>query len=345
MSPRLDFDSTRAPTIDEIRDAHRALAGVVRRTPCWTLDGGFVREVLGDDAALVLKLESFQHAGSFKVRAALLILERLAERSRRTGQSPPGVCAVSAGNHAIALAWAARRCGVRAKLVMMQNANPARVHRVRELGAELELVEDVHRAFERCSEIERDEGRFFVHPFEGPLTTLGTATLGLEWHEDAQALDARALDAIVVPIGGGGLMSGVATAFRALSPEIEIFGVEPEGADSMHRSFASGRPASIDAVRTIADSLGAPRAEPYSFERCRESVDALVHVSDAEIRTAMRLLWDEVALALEPAAAAATAAAIGPLATRLRDRRVGVLCCGSNIDAATLAAMHADAQA
>ena len=241
-----------------------------------------------------------------------------------------GVTAVSAGNHAIAVGYAARVLGTTAKVVMPRTANPARVAACRWWGAEVDLVDDVHRAFERVREIEAAEGRTFVHPFEGPRTALGTATLGLEL-----ATQAPDLDAVIVPIGGGGLCAGVATAIKLALPRCQVFGVEPEGADSMHRSLAAGKPQSIEAVRTIADSLGAPHAAPYSFELCRRALDDLVLVSDDDLRRAMGLLFRGVKLAVEPAGAAATAALLGPLRERLRGRRVGAIVCGTNIDPAT----------
>ena len=146
---------------------------------------------------------------------------------------------------------------------------------------------------------------------------------------------------MIVPIGGGGLCAGVASAVKLASPRTLVFGVEPEGADSMHRSFAAGSPQAIDAVRTIADSLGAPHAAPYSFGLCRRYVDDLVRVSDDELRRAMYLLFASAKLAVEPAGAAATAALCGPLLERLRGKRVGVVVCGANIDHATFAAQVA----
>jgi threonine dehydratase len=192
------------------------------------------------------------------------------------------------------------------------------------------IAGDVHAAFEEGERIEREEGRAFIHPFEGRGTVMGTATVGLEL-----ATQVADLDAVIVPIGGGGLCAGVSTAVKLLQPSCRVFGVEPVGADSMHRSFASGKPESIDRVRTIADSLGAPYALPYSFSLCRANVDELVKIDDAEIVAAMRLMFEDVKLAVEPAGAAAVAALRGPLAERLRGQRVGVVVCGTNIDAQT----------
>jgi threonine dehydratase len=310
-------------TLDEIREAHARLAPYVRRTPVWRWAPPAI------DADVVLKLELLQHGGSFKPRGALAVMLDL----------PPdalarGVTALSAGNHAIAVAYAARVVGATAKVVVPRTASPVRVERCRALGAEVVLVNDVHEAFERVREIEAAEGRAFVHPFEGPRTALGTATLGLEWWE--QALDdGGPLDAVIVPIGGGGLIAGIAAAVKRLDPRCAVYGVEPEGADTMTRSLRAGRPESIDRVRTIADSLGAPHAAPYSFSLVREFVDEVVLVNDDAICRAMALLFDEVKLATEPAAATATAALAGPLGARLAGRRVGVVVCGSNIDADT----------
>jgi threonine dehydratase len=243
-----------------------------------------------------------------------------------------GVTAVSAGNHAMAVGYAARALGTTAKVVMPRTASPARIEGSRAYGAEVVLVEDVHAAFAKVKEIEAQEGRTFIHPFEGPLTALGTATLGLELL--AQAPD---LDAVIVPIGGGGLCAGVAAAVKQASPRTLVFGVEPEGADSMHRSFRAGKPESIDKVRTIADSLGAPYAAPYSFALCKRFVDDLALVTDDQLRAAMGLLFRSAKLAVEPAGAAATAALCGPLRERLAGKKVGVIVCGANIDAATFA--------
>jgi threonine dehydratase len=206
----------------------------------------------------------------------------------------------------------------------------------RRYGAEIELAEDVHRGFERVEEIARDEGRAFIHPFEGRTTALGTATLGLEMCEQTGELDV-----VIIPIGGGGLAAGVASAVKLLYPRCHVVGVEPEGADSMHRSFAAGEPRSIERVATIADSLGAPYARPISFELCLRNIDELVRVNDDELRAAMRVLLETAKLAVEPAGASATAALLGPLRERAQGKRVAVVVCGANIDAAGFAKLIA----
>ena len=312
-------------TLDDLHAARETLGDRVAQTPVWRWRGREIVEHLGTDTEIFLKLELFQHGGTFKPRGALLNMLALEEEALVRG-----VTAVSAGNHAIAVSFAARSLGTSAKVVMPRTANPARVATSRSYGAEVVLVDDVHQAFDEVRRIEREEGRAFVHPFEGRNTALGTGTVGLELGEQVDGLDA-----VLVPIGGGGLCAGVATAIKRLQPGCRVFGIEPEGADTMHRSFASGRPESIDKVRTIADSLGAPHAAPYTLELCRRHVDELIMIDDNQLRHAMGLLFRDAKLAVEPAAAATTAALWGPLAGRLRGRRVGLVVCGSNIDLAT----------
>lgn len=313
------------PDLNQIRAARQRLGDLVLETPVWQWQGPDLAAAVGEETTVMLKLELFQYTGSFKPRGALTVMLDLddAERAR-------GVTAVSAGNHAIAVAFAAHLLGTTAKVVMPRTANPVRVARSRAYGAQVELVDNVQEAFARVQQIQEEEGRIFVHPFEGPLTTLGTATVGLEF-----ATQAPELDAVIVPIGGGGLCAGMACAFKQIQPGCRVIGVEPVGADSMHRSFAAGTPQGIDKVRTIADSLGAPYALPYSFEMCRTFVDDLVLIDDNAMQRAMGLLFDSMKLAVEPAGAAATAALCGPLRDQLAGKRVGVIVCGANIDLAT----------
>ena len=281
-----------------------------------------LEEVVGGDTEIVAKLEFLQRTGTFKARGALATLRSLAP-----GQLKAGVTAVSAGNHAIATAFAARTLGTTARVVMMQSANPARIASCRAYGADVVLARDVHEAFELAEKIQREEGRFFVHPFEGPQVALGTGTLGLEICEQVEAFDA-----LIVPIGGGGLIGGVANAVSQLRPECTVIGVEPEGADTMHRSFEHGEPQAIERVTSIADSLGAPFALPYSFALTVANVDRLVRVDDEQLRRTMGFLFRAMRIAVEPACTASTAALLWPLRERLRGKRVVLLMCGSNID-------------
>ncbi|HEY3889022.1 MAG TPA: pyridoxal-phosphate dependent enzyme, partial [Caulobacteraceae bacterium] len=171
------------------------------------------------------------------------------------------------------------------------------------------------------------EGRAMVHPFEGPNVAQGAGTLGLEFAEQVEGLEA-----VIIAIGGGGLCGGSAAAIKQLAPGCEVYGVEPEGADSMRRSFEAGAPVTLPAISTIADSLAPPMALPYGFAACRRYVDEIVTVSDDQIRGGMLALFEDLKLALEPAGAAATAALFGPLRQRLAGKKVGVVVCGSIID-------------
>jgi len=230
--------------------------------------------------------------------------------------------------------------GTTAKVVMPKTANPARVALCRSYGAEVVLTEDVFAAFAEVKRIEADEGRTFIHPFEGELTVLGTTTVGYELCNQIENLDA-----VVVPVGGGGLIAGIACAVKQMQPRCKVFGVEPEGADSMSRSFAAGAPQKLERVDTIADSLAAPYALPYSFGVARQFVDEMVTIPDAAMQRAMALLFSDMKLAVEPAGAAATAALRGPLRERLDGKRVALVVCGTNIDLATFARLANTGQA
>lgn len=317
--------SVSPPTLEAIADARRQLGGRIRETPAWEWRGRRIEALAGASTRVFMKLELLQHAGTFKPRAALLNTMAMSDAARRRG-----ITAVSAGNHAIAAAFAARIVGTSAKVVMPKTANPARVAQCRAFGAEVVFAEDTHEAFARVRKIEQEESRTFIHPFDGERTVLGCATVGYEWCRQVEGLEA-----VVVPIGGGGLCAGIASAVKQMQPDCLVFGVEPEGADTMHRSFAAGSPQAIDRIDTIADSLGAPYAGELAFELCRRYVDGLVKVGDEDLRRAMGLVFAELKFAVEPAAAAATAALVGPLRDRLFGKRVGVIICGSNIDLPT----------
>ena len=328
-------DEAAAHSLAAIEAAANKLKGRIVETPVVALTAEALRDHLPKGAEVTGKLELFQHAGSFKARGALLNVLDFSEEERARGAT-----AVSAGNHALAVAWAARQQQVDAKVVMIKKADPVRVEGCRALGAEVVLSEDVHEAFETVDRIVAEEGRRFIHPFENPLTTLGTATCGREC-----ALQMPDLDAMVIPVGGGGLIAGMARAMKLLQPGCRIVGVEPEGADSLSRSFAAGSPQTLEKVDTVADSLGAPLALPYSFALARAHVDEMVTIPDAAMLHTLGLLYDGLKIALEPAGAAATAAVMGPLKELCEGKRVGVIFCGSNIGEERFAKLVAEGRA
>ena len=307
--------------LDAIKACSRKLQPFVKRTPVVSISAPIIEQLLGVDA-INLKLELFQHTGTFKARGALAVAQAIPEQQRAAG-----ITAASAGNHAIAAAWAARALGMSAKVVMQSNANPLRVKMAKALGAEVIIKAPGTETFSEAERLVKDEGRTFIHPFDGPYTSLGTAGVGVEFIEDLPDLEA-----VVVAVGGGGLISGVAAAIKAINPKCKIYGVEPCGADSMSKSFVQQTPVTLDKVVTIADSLAPPMSLPFSYALCQRYVDQLVTVSDDAICAAMLLLQQSAKLAVEPAAAAALAGALGPLRSELAGKRIGIVICGANID-------------
>lgn len=317
------------PTLDEIDNVQTDIAAHVLQTPVLDWPADAVHEAIGVSLPVNVKLELLQRAGSFKARGAVNNLLNLDAQERRQG-----VTAVSAGNHAIATAYAAQVTGSHAKVVMPKTANPMRVERCKSLGAEVVITNDVTAAFTEIRRIEHEEGRYFVHPFEGIKTLLGPATLAREWLQQCPDLAA-----IVVPCGGGGLISGMALALWQIKPELKIFAVEPEGAATMGPAWRAGAPIDTGANQTIADSLAPPPpASASNLAICQAYVDDFVTVNDADMQQAMGVLCTHLKLAVEPAPAAGLAAIAGPLADRLKGVRTGLLMCGSNIDAASFAA-------
>lgn len=315
------------PTLDRIRQTTEKLAGSVLRTPVWQWQTGVIAQQLSPQTQVWTKLELFQKTGTFKLRGALNCIESLDAQARQRG-----VVACSAGNHAMAVAYAAKLAGVSVRVVMPRHASPARVAACERMGADVLLTGSIHDAFAETKRIAEEEARTVVHPFEGPRTAEGTAGVGLELMQQVPDLDA-----VIVPVGGGGLIAGVAAAVKQLNPSCQVYGVEPMGADAMYRSFQSGQLEQLDAVDTIADSLGAPYTLAYSAGVCRRFVDEIVRVSDDALCQAMYHLFSDLKLVTEPASAAATAALLGPLRERLNGRRVGLVVCGTNIDAARFA--------
>ena len=313
-----------ALTLDAMRDRAEDLEGDVIRTPVVGLNSPALQRALGD-ARLSMKLECFQHTGTFKARGALSVMRTLDDEALARG-----ITAASAGNHAIAAGWAAKRVGTSAKVVMQSNANPYRVELARATGAELVMKAPGAETFAEAERLVAEEGRTFVHPFEGLHTSLGTAGIALEFLQDEPDLDA-----IVVSVGGGGLISGIAAAVKAVRPACKVYGVEPEGANSMSQSLLAGEPVTIPKFDTIADSLAPPMALPFVHALCSAFVDDMVTVSDDQICAGMVVLQQDAKLAVEPAAGAVLAGALGPLRARLQGQKVGLVICGANIDVQT----------
>lgn len=313
-------------SLDRIRAARERIAGKLHLTPALSAS----RIGRDADVALVLKCESLQKTGSFKPRGVLNKLADLDAAARARG-----VVAVSAGNHAQALAWGAAAAGVRCTVVMPATATRSKVEASRGYGAEVVLHGATSlEAFARANELASERGYVFVHPFEDELVMAGAGTVGLEIVEQVPDVDA-----VVVPIGGGGLIGGIAVAVKALAPSVRIFGVEPTGAAAMRRSLDVGHAVRLDHVHTIADGLAPPMAGTLAFDIVRQLVDDVILVSDDEIRAAMKRILTEAKLLAEGGGAAATAAILSRRLPLRPGSRVVSLLSGGNVDGSVLASV------
>jgi threo-3-hydroxy-L-aspartate ammonia-lyase len=310
-------------SLDDVRAAAARLAGVANRTP--VLTSRTLDERVG--TAVHVKAESFQRGGAFKFRGAYNKIASLPpdERAR-------GVLAYSSGNHAQAVSIAARLLGTTATIVMPEDTPPAKLEATRGYGAEIvpydRWTQDREEIGRRLAE---ERGVELVRPYDDPLVMAGQGTTALELLEDIPDVDV-----LVVPVGGGGLVAGCATAAKALRPGIRVVGVEPEAGDDTRRSLAAGERVDIGVPKTIADGLQAAVPGELTFEVNRRLVDEVVTVSDAEILDAMALLFDRMKLVTEPSGAVGIAAL---LAGRTGTGTTGVVISGGNVGVARFAAL------
>lgn len=294
----------------------------LRLTPTQDWESPTKDRLLGASCRPVLKLELFQKAGSFKARGALTLVSRMSAEEKARG-----IVAGTGGNHGVAVALAAQTFGVDAKIIVPQTINAMRLQAIKDLGADVMQVESITDVLDTMVKVADEEGRTVVHPFEGENITLGTGTLGAEFIEQVPDLDA-----VIVPIGGGGLASGVACAIKQAKPNCKIYGVEPVGANTMTLAFETGETGTLKGgPKSIADSLSAPYSAPYSYAVCRKFIDEIILIEDDEMRRAMKILFEDLKLAVEPAGAASTAALIGPLREKCGGKKVGLIICGANI--------------
>ena len=283
-----------------------------------TVTSAYLSDRIG--APLQLKLELFQKTGSFKPRGVLNRLANMSEAERQRG-----LITLSAGNHAQAVAWAAREYGVMATVVMPTRATQAKVDATRGYGGNVILTDADLLA--TALELQQSRGLTLVHPFDDPFVIAGQGTLGLEVLEQVPDVET-----VVVGVGGGGLIAGVAAAVKALKPSARVIGVEPEGAPGMSESLRRGEAVRLDSVNTIADGLAAPFAGRLNYFHVRELVDEMVLVSDAEIVAAIPVLMERCKIVPEPAAAAAVAALLcGKVRPTAGSTTVAVVS-GGNID-------------
>jgi threonine dehydratase len=274
-------------------------------------------------AEIRLKLELFQRTGAFKIRGATNRIATLSETDRVSG-----VVTASAGNHAQGVALAATRAGVDSKIVMPEHAPIAKVKATEGYGGSVHLHGiDYSEAQERAHEIEREEGRTYLHAFDDWDVMAGQGTIGLEVMDDCPDVDT-----VIVPIGGGGLISGVATAVKGIDPSVRVIGVQAEGASSVIDSLEAGEIVELDNVDTIADGIATRRIGEKPFSVIQERVDEVVTVSDSEIAMAITLLLERSKVITEGAGAIALAAVLEGTFDYETDETIVPLLCGGNID-------------
>jgi threonine dehydratase len=304
-------------SVDDVHAAREAIAGRLHRTPMLS------SETLGP--GVFLKAELFQKTGSFKPRGVLAKLASLTGEERRRG-----VIAVSAGNHAQAVAWGAAQEGLDALLVMWRSASEVKIAATRGYGASVDLeASGPVDVFERLEQLMEETGRTLVHPWDDPVTVAGQGTVGLEVLEEVADVDT-----IIVPIGGGGLIGGIATVAAGRA---RVIGVEPELSAAMHSALAAGERVEVTPT-SIADGLNSPHASKVALPIVQERVEDVVLVTEEEIEDAFRFLYERAKLACEPAGAVAVAAL---RAGKASGERVVCVVSGGNVATETASAILA----
>jgi threonine dehydratase len=322
-SPPLAPHPNAVVTPSTIRSAYAHIRGHIRRTPILDtaspIDGG---------PPLSLKFECLQATGSFKARGAFHnLLTRPA--------SAAGCTTASGGNHGAAVAFAARKLGIPARVFVPEIATPAKIAKIKAYGAEAVVGGAAYAvAQERCDAYAAESGALLIHPYDAVETIAGQGTVALEWEEDLERAGLEKLDTVLVAVGGGGLIAGVAAWFRG---RVKVVGVEPEGSRALHAALEADKPVDVTVNSLAADSLGAKRVGELDFDIAKSFVSSIALVKDAAITEAQRSLWAEFSIIAEPGGAAAFAAIMSGAYQPERNERVGVLVCGSNADLKTFA--------
>src|SRR5437764_1084893 len=313
------------PTQDDIRAAYARINPHVRRTP--VLRTGTEDFGLALRHPLTFKLEFLQHTGTFKPRGAF---NNLLSRA----VPPGGLAAASGGNHGAAVAYAAQRLGHKATIFVPDVSSPVKIARIKSYSADVRVGGARYAdALDSCDAFIETSGALSVHAYDAAETIAGQGSVGLEWEEDAPDLDT-----VLVAVGGGGLIAGIAAWYGR---RVKVVGVEPEGSRCLHASLEAGKPVDGTVESIAADSLGARNTGQLVFDIARENVDHVALVADDAIVAAQRLLWDRLRIAAEPGGAATLAALIAGSYKPHADEKVGVLLCGANVDLTKLAAVSA----
>ncbi|MBC8087705.1 MAG: threonine/serine dehydratase [Phycisphaerae bacterium] len=303
-------------TLQDIHDAADAIRPFVHRTH--QQESKYLSDISGTRVSL--KLELFQKTGSFKARGVINTLRQLSETERKNG-----IISLSAGNHAQALAWGASQLGMQATIVMPAAAVASKVAATRGYGGV--VIQTDGDLLATAQTLLQERGLTLVHPFDDLRVIAGQGTVGLEIMEDVPDVDV-----VIVACGGGGLLSGVASAVKQLKPSVRVIGVEPEGASAMQLSLAAGSPQRLAHMNTIADGLAAPFAGVHTLAHVQQYVDQMVVIPDSEILAGMRVLMERCKLFVEPSAGAAIAPLLNGTLSLQPGSRVVPIVCGGNID-------------
>lgn len=303
-------------TLDMVYQAAHTSKNTVRKTDLIPATG------LDSDCRLYLKAENLQLTGSFKLRGAYYKISSLSKEEKEKG-----VVACSAGNHAQGVALAAQRSGIKATIFLPSVAPISKVEATKKYGAETKIIDGIYDdAYEAAVEYQKETGAVFIHPFEDEQVIAGQGTIGLELIDQLQDMDA-----VVVPIGGGGLISGISFVIKKLNPKCKVYGVQAEGASSMCRSMHENSKCSVSCVSTFADGIAVKSPGQMTYDFCKENVDDVVTVSDDEIATAILALMEKEKLVAEGAGAVAVAAIMfGKLP--VKNKKVCAIVSGGNID-------------
>jgi len=312
-----DLGEATPPTIGEIREAAKNIRGIAFRTPLYKSEYLSRRF----DANVFMKLECYQPTRAFKIRGAankILSLSK-AERSR-------GVVAASSGNHGLAVAYVANLLGIKATIVVPEHAVREKVGAIQEQGGTVvQYGRSHHERFSRAIDIQRNEGAALVHPFDDPKVIAGQGTIGLEILEDLPDVDS-----VIVPVGGGGLISGISLSVKAGKKDTRIYGVQSDRAASMYKSLEAGRPVMVEDTHTIADGLAPGQPGELTFRVTKEYVDSILLTSDESIQLATKTALEALHLMIEPSAAAAIAV-VGSAYRPRRGESLVLVVSGGNI--------------
>jgi threonine dehydratase len=318
-------------SLDDVYRARERIAGRLHRTPL--LSSATLSKQLGADVRF--KAELLQRTGSFKPRGVLNRLATLTDEEKQRG-----VISISAGNHAQALAYASALEGIDALVVMWQTASPMKVAAARDYGATIDTeAPDIPSAFARLEELVETTGRTLVHPYDDPYVMAGQGTVGAEILEDAPEADV-----VLVQVGGGGLVSGIATAVKGLRPQARIVAVEPERSPALHESLKAGEPVTVEA-KSIADGLNGPYAGANCVQVCTELGVESVLVSEEALKEGFRFMYTRMKLACEVAGAATAAALLSGAVELEPGQTVAAVVSGGNVATKTAAAILASDEA